>query len=433
MMQFVVGGANLIVLFLIAWIIWRRQQALRSLYWPALMLKLIAGIALGLFYTYYFPISDSLAYHEDGAKLSQLARTDFAGYLAFFTNPGEDFSFWERLNFREPRALFLSQLTSIFCLITYDNYWIISIYYSMICFFATWYLLKILVRLDEKLKIAGIIALLLFPSIVFWTSGIMKETLAMSALYFIVFVFLKIWLKERVVILQWILLLIAGWILWNLKYYYMAIFLPVIATALMFRLFVFPNFTFRSVWFPIGLWLIIFLIPLYVATLVHPNFYPERFLTVIVDNYNAFIDQSSPDDVAHFSDLNPSVWAIIANAPNALFTALYRPMPWEANDVFKIFATVENVLLMFLTVTALFRWKDAFQSPHRFLIFSSLVYVVLLAIFLALSAPNFGTLTRYRVGFLPFFILIITVNNPFILRMLAFIETRFPFLGRLTS
>jgi hypothetical protein len=31
-----------------------------------------------------------------------------------------------------------------------------------------------------------------------------------------------------------------------------------------------------------------------------------------------------------------------------------------------------------------------------------LFYVVFLCVFLALSTPNFGTLSRYRIGFTPF-------------------------------
>ncbi|RAW01061.1 hypothetical protein [Pseudochryseolinea flava] len=432
MIQHIVAVANLIFLGFMAWMIWRKQSSLKNLYWPTLLFKVGAGIALGVVYTYYYTIADTLAYHEDGTKLSNLARTDFASYLRFFNEAGEQYSFWHRLNFKTPRALFLSKITSVFCLLTSDNYWVISAYYSFFSFLAAWYLMKILIRLDESLKIPAIVALLLFPSIVFWTSGIMKETIAMASLYFISIIFLKIWLGERVKIAQWIVLPVACWLLWNLKYYYMAILLPVLATALMFNLFVFPYLKLKGLLVRIVLWIVIFLVPLYVASLIHPNFYPERFLTVVVDNYYDFLELSSPSDVAHFDGLEPTVTSLLIHAPKALTAALYRPWPWEVDGIFKVLAAAENVMLLLLTIGAITNWKQVVSSQHRVLLVSVIIYVVTLAIFLALSAPNFGTLIRYRVGFLPFFVMIISVNNPIISRTLAFMERTFPFLGRLT-
>jgi hypothetical protein len=35
-------------------------------------------------------------------------------------------------------------------------------------------------------------------------------------------------------------------------------------------------------------------------------------------------------------------------------------------------------------------------------------------VFLALSTPNFGTLSRYRAGFLPFFVFVIAYRNPIV-------------------
>jgi hypothetical protein len=430
MKDLVIICANILVLFSIAWMVWRRQQDCRALYWIALLLKVVAGIALGLIYTYYYSNSDSLAYFEDGAKLSKLAREDFSNYIRFFSEGGESYSFWSRLNFREPRALFLTKITSVLCLLTGDNYWLISSYYSFIGFLAAWHLVNVMSRLDPKLSGPSIIAFLLFPSVVFWTSGLIKETLAIAAMYFIVSLFIKIWINQRILLWQWLLLPIACWLLWNLKYYYMATLLPVLATAVVFRLFIFPNYRIKSIFYSLLLWMIVFMIPLFVASFVHPNFYPERFLSVIVSNHAAFIELSSPEDVVHFNALEPTLSAIVLNSPKAFFAALFRPLPWEADVIFKRFMAVENVVLLLLTIMAIVRFKEAIRSRHRFLVFSVMVYVGLLAVFLALSAPNLGTLVRYRVGFLPFFVLVITANNPLVLRIHAFLERRFSVLAR---
>jgi hypothetical protein len=433
MKELIVTGANIIVLFSIAWMVWKKQSELRNLYWPALLLKCLAGIALGLIYTHYYHISDSWAYFEDGTKLSNLARHDFRDYIRFFDAPGEHYWFWPRLNFRQPRALFLSDITSVFCLLTGDNYWLISSYYSLICFLTAWLLVKTLRRLDNALTIPATIAFLFFPSVMFWTAGLMKETLAMASVYLIIVFFLKVWMGQRLRWWYWLVLIIACWLLWNLKYYYMAALLPVLATALIFRLFIFPNVSIKKTFYAGLLWVTIFMVPLFVASIVHPNFYPERFLSVIVENYHDFAGKSSPGGMVHYSDLEPTVGAILINVPSAFFAALYRPLPWEADVIFKVFMSIENVALLVLTIAALFNIKNAARGRHRFLVFSVLVYVGILAVFLGLSSPNFGTLVRYRVGFLPFFVLLITADNPVLSRITAFLERRFSFLGRVRS
>jgi len=40
-----------------------------------------------------------------------------------------------------------------------------------------------------------------------------------------------------------------------------------------------------------------------------------------------------------------------------------------------------------------------------------------LAVFLALSTPNFGTLSRYRVGFIPFFVFLTACGNVLLERL----------------
>jgi hypothetical protein len=53
---------------------------------------------------------------------------------------------------------------------------------------------------------------------------------------------------------------------------------------------------------------------------------------------------------------------------------------------------------------------------------SVVLYVVALCVFLALSTPNFGTLSRYRISFLPLLFLLITIENPLVKKVSALIQ-----------
>jgi hypothetical protein len=120
------------------------------------------------------------------------------------------------------------------------------------------------------------------------------------------------------------------------------------------------------------------------------------------------------------------VWSVLYQAPKALISGLFRPFLWEAWNVFQVLVAVENLILAALFLTSIPRWKEIFTGGNSLLVLSVLVYVVLLCVFLALSTPNFGTLVRYRVGFLPFFVLLMSINNPFALGLERFIQRSFP-------
>ena len=427
----IVAIANIVVLFAVAWMLAKKESVvIRKFFWAGLVVKILAGIALGLLYTYYYHIGDTFSYFDDACDIAHLVRTSVKAYADFIWNNTSSFEFWDQLNFNHPRALFLSKMTSVFCMLTGDNYWVISIYFSFVGFYAAWFLVKVITRFDEHLLKISLLAFVFFPSVALWSSGLIKESLAMGSLYFIVAIFLKIWLRVRTSIIQWVLLPVAFLLLWNLKYYYVAVLLPVLATALVFHWLIYPRIRFKNYGLECLVWLVVFLIPLFVASQVHPNFYPERFLDVIVSNYDAFREKSDPDDMIHYHGLEATATSVVYHAPKALLSGMFRPFLWEGQNVFQFLIALENAIVLLLFVTSLSKLRRVFHSPHHLLIFSSIVYIFLLCIFLALSTPNFGTLARYRVGFLPFLILLISAYNPFLYRLKSFLERTFSTLGR---
>jgi hypothetical protein len=412
-MTFFFAAINIGFIFFIAFRIWKADNSsIRLFFWPALLLKLIAGICLGLIYKFYYTSGDTLLYFQDALKLTNLARSDLRLYLDFLWFGDESFTIWKDLSLLQSRALFMMKITSIINLLSHDNYWITTLYFSFASFLGAWFLVRVIVRFDPGILVPAVIAFLFFPSVVFWSSGLIKESLAMAALFFISMIYLKVLLREMPGVWQWIFLLFAFWILWNLKYYYLAVFLPASASSLAVS-FIFSSklrFQHWTVKFLTGL--AIFFIPLVVVSFIHPNFYPERFLDVIVSNNLEFHAISNPEDLIYYTSLEPTLKSVITNAPWALFSGLFRPLPWEAGTVFQFAIAIENTILMLLIISGLTNIRKLIQSPNRIILVAIIVYTITLCVFLALSTPNFGTLSRYRVGFLPFFFLLISIENP---------------------
>lgn len=412
-METIIAFLHIILISLFCYWLWRKQELpIRKFYWHALAAKLSAGILVGIVHAVFYSSSDTFSMFEWSRELSQQARVDFSGYLNYLWNAGSEGYFPG-----EERTIFFVKITSVFALISYDNYWITSLYFSLFSFLASWKLTKLIWANFPGVGIPAAVALLFFPSCVFWTSGIIKESLAMTGLYILTILFLRLWLRQRIAFPQVMVAILAAWIVWDLKYYFIGLFIPAILATLLTR-WICGKRGISKFWMEISIWVVIFSGTCLVASLAHPNFSLNRFADVLVSNNQAFMKLSNPDDVIHFYDLHGNWLSVALNSPWALVSGLFRPFIWEADTALKFFAAIENLVLFVLVVMSarpLFKLKE---SPHRLLTLSVLVYAVLLCVFLTISTPNFGTLVRYRVGFLPF-LLILVINQPMIVRTLS--------------
>jgi hypothetical protein len=399
------------LIFFILYRFWSREESsIKKYFWFAAFIKIVAGICVGLLYVYYYQAGDTLNYLADGKLLSALARHDAVSYVRFLWNgDGDDVS---SLKLSDPRAIFFVKFVSVLFLVTGDQYWVSATYLSLLSFFGTWFLFRRINAFFEGATIPAFVAFFLFPSTTFWTSGLIKESLACGALFYLTGIFLEAWFNQTVKIRHSLLAVPALWILWILKYYYAAIFLPVVLACMLYKFLFKPLLKPRNVAYALFLWLMIFICPLVVVSFAHPNFYFHRFLEVIVSNNEIYSTSSQPQDLIKFSRLKPEIQSILVNAPMALFAGLFRPTLLEGSNIIQIIAGAENLFLLFLLGCALINTKKILNSSHRLLAFGIVVYVSLLCIFITLSTPNFGTLSRYRVGYLPFFVFLILCNNP---------------------
>lgn len=406
------AAVNIIFLILLAGWVWKRDNTpLHKFYWPALIAKCAAGISLGIIYSTYYDTSDTFIFFKQASEQADLARDDFKSYMNFM------FSIREGYFLGEHRTIFYTRITSILALITGNNYWITSAYYSVVSFFAAWYLTNTIARIFPAYKIAACIAFLFFPSVVFWSSGVIKESLAMAALFLMTAVFIKCWIKERISVLLVLLSLICAVIVFNLKYYYLAVFIPIAIAALIVRWLI-DKQNVQSPRKQILIWTGVLVLGFVSITFIHPNFSPTRLLQVIVTNNRVFMEVCTPDDVIHFYRLGPAWPSVLINSPWAFISGIFRPFVWEANTIFKFITGVENLILLIMSILVLRSARNVIHSPNRLLILATILYCTVLSIFLALSTPNFGTLTRYSVGFLPFVVLLV-FNQPFISKLFA--------------
>lgn len=390
------------------------HSPLKKFFIPALLLKLVAGVLLGLLYTSYYEGGDTWVYHQEAVKLTTLFSSSPTDYIKFLLlSQGDVLSSMQYHG--EPRALFMVKILSVVNLITADNYWLSSMFFSFFSFAGLWLLANRLASTYQNRQLAIALSLLFFPSVLFWSAGIIKEPLAVGAMAFLIHSFLGYIFRYKTLNIYLLADLLMLFILWNTKYYYAGLLLLFI-TAISLTLYIKKRFAVvgHSPAYQLSIFGLLCVLCLLVATSLHPNFYLHRLPSVIYDNYRAFIEKSDVNDVIYYYSLEPNWPSMLAHSPKALLSGLFRPFPGERTDLLKIVAGVENLLIFLLTISAFFKIPRKLTDENRLLLIGAIAYSVVLCIFLALSTPNFGTLIRYKVGFLPVLLLITTLNNPII-------------------
>ena len=405
----------LIHLPLILFLLVRVQKNLRA---PALLLglafsiRLLCGWGVGWLYLTYYSANDTWLLFDEAVKLSGVAGKSLKDYITLLWVDDANLLNQAGLSVVQDRSLLFIRIISIFNLFCFNCYWVVSAYFSLISFLAAWFLYQKVIDFQPQTKHAAAVAFLFIPSVVFWSSGIIKETLALAGIFVLAGCLIAFVQKKKLPLVQWLMVLPALYISWGLKYYWTAIFMASAFSIFLYAL------TERNVPMVakarIPVWLGIFILLLVGASLVHPNFYLERFLEVVITNHDQFISVSNPEDVIHYHQLTATWESLVINAPWALFSGLFRPFLGEASGMTAMIASFENLLFLIFTLAAFAQIRQLLIIPHRVLLWALIAYVILLIIFLALSTPNFGTLSRYRVGLLPFFVYLILLDNPLV-------------------
>lgn len=431
-MSLLVTLFNIAILSGLVWWMQRQRWAeqLRPYFYPALGLKLLCGLLLGLLYFEYYGGGDTVAYHQGSLKLTALAYQDFKAYAELiFLNQFPDEPFRAEIPFsRFPdfsNSFFLIKLLSVLNLLTDSSYYFGGLYFSLFSFWGSSRLAATLIILQPKYKTAATVAFLLFPSVIFWSSGLSKDALLFGSVCWIVAVVLKTANGYRASKTDFILLLPMLYLLYKVKFFVAMLLLPLLFVYLSLKV-IAKNYPLlkperRQVY--IFILLLLLFIP--AAALFFDIYMDGFFYSNLVTTHDALLARSQHTIFIQYNLLEPTLQSFILNAPEAVLSAVYRPFIWESDNALQILSGIENLVLLMLTLVSIragLTTKRCRISPE-YVLFGFIV--ILFAAIFGLSTPNFGSLSRYRILFLPFLIYLF-MQNTFILSILYKLKAMLP-------
>ncbi|MFN6946325.1 MAG: hypothetical protein ACK4ND_15355, partial [Cytophagaceae bacterium] len=261
-------------------------------------------------------------------------------------------------------------------------------------------------------KYAVAIALFFIPGVVFWTSGIQKETLVIGALSIAIAITLNIGHKvQKPGIINLGLIIFLCYTSLMIKFYFVAVLFPALfAYILALKISGHSELNLKNS----GIYLLSFVLLLYLATFSNPYLTLDGIAHSIYNNYLATLESSAYRNVFIFEGLRPDLASMLRHAPEALIIGLFRPFFTDVQWGLPAIAAIEY---FFISILAIGKIAQVFISKiksAKLILLPAITYIVITAVLVSIASPNWGTLYRYKAGFIPFFLILILHDNPLI-------------------
>ncbi|WP_421764635.1 hypothetical protein [Ekhidna sp.] len=332
------------------------------------------------------------------------------GYIFYeYYGLGDSITFFESARLsksveNQPRTQFFIKILTPLVALTKGSYWLTSLWLSFISFLGSWFATVTFIRLFPKQKSIVIASFLFIPSIIFWSSGIMKDTLAYGALMILISLIVKLYEQYKLRPLEVILVLIMSFTLIQIKHY--LFIMTLLFGGILVSILIFKKLSGGFRWVSA---IVIFIASLLATQFIHPYLVLDRLPQTLYENNQAILEKSEPNKQLDIVIEDDSWLAVIKEVPKALHAGLLRPNIIDETPIWGWIHRVENLvvsLLMIMSILLCFKLKPSVDKP---LLIAALICILILAVMLPLATPNFGTLVRYKNPYMPYLFLISSI------------------------
>ena len=403
----------------IRWKFFNLQGVSRKLIVFAFALKIFAGIVLTLYYNQNMERSqsDTFRYFDDSEQLHKALSDSPEKYFKMMLFSDDSQELMPYLNkmdnwFPAQRTTLYNdnrtviRLNAFMRLVSFGNYYTHLLFFSVMAFYGLTFIYKAFHKYFAGKKKILFCIIFLTPSLLFWSSGILKEAPLLLTFGILLNILNKIF-NKKVYWLHYLILIFCTLFLFHLKFYVGLFLVPAVTGYLWIIRPGGPN--------PIIKVFLNFLIYFAATIAWHYQNWNWSLLTVLkwkrqdflglakIENAKSLIETGNLED-------NPT--SFLLNAPLGLWNCISRPYIWEVYSLAVLPNAIENIIIfIFIIVCVLFGKRSNFKTIGYFFIMYALVVMTIIG----MVTPIIGSLVRYKIPALPlllmFFLLFLDVDK----------------------
>ena len=402
-----------------------RGSPLRKYFLPGLLVKLIGGLGVMLVYGFYYKSGDTFYYYRDSQTFNFSLREGFDLYFTLLRLPAGiitpatyDYTRWLAF-FHEPSGWMADKVYGIISIFSFHSYPIMSIVISALAFTGVWSLYVTFVDMYPNLYKQFAFCILFVPSVFFWGSGVLKDSITFGCLGWVTSSSYNIFFRRRKIFSSILMLVFTGYLALKVKPYIIMSFLP----ALLFWTFLSYRSKIQNQFLRVISGPAIVMISVVFGFLLikqlgdeFSQFSLENVMTTAqtYQQWHSFL--ANNDNASGYSLGNVSgTWQSVLRAfPLAVNVTLFRPYLWEAHSAIMLLSAMENVFILGFTLYIL--WKNGVRRVFRAIrknptVFFCFFFAILFAFCVGFTAYNFGALVRYKIPCIPFYLVALVILN----------------------
>ena len=380
-------------------------------------IKVLAVLPFTLFNTVISRGDSFVLYYTEGANICHMIMQD-AEYLKWLYLPGADFDqtlLKNPLNLGYLRAennYMIVRITAMLSFLTFQKYLLLNLCFSLISFSGVWRLYRFFYEQYPHLHKQLAIAILYLPTFVFWSSGILKDPICTGAIGWITYGLYEIFYKKRNLVFNTIMILLFGYLMYVIKVYILISYIPFFMLYLVLKNVNLVKNRFLRIAFVLGL--IVFTIVMFTAVMEQLagtlGRYGGNDIAKNITTYQkAYAEQGEAG--SNFSlgvEYDGSVTSLLRIAPAAIIATLFRPFLWESKKISTLLSSIESLVFMLFTLFVFYKagpvkfMRSVIKDP---VVLYCLLFALLFALFVGATTANFGTLVRYKIPCMPFYII----------------------------
>lgn len=304
------------------------------------------------------------------------------------------------------------------------SYFGTTVFYSLISFIGIWKLFLIFRRYYPELENKMAFAALFVPSVVFWGSGILKDSLTIAMIGFLIYALDEFFFRGKKNVKQLSIILFSTYLIFEAKPYILVALLPatVIWTVYGYKdkikiallRFLFVPFLIVAV-----------LLTAYGLLNLTSKYVPKYALENLMDSAQSMQDwhyREGFNTSEHhgrgssysLGPYEPNLNGVLSKFFPAVNVTLFRPYLWETKNIAMIFAAIESLIILGVSIYLVFGigiFKLLRMLNSNAFLLMCVVFSIIFAFAVGFSSYNFGALVRYKIPCIPFYIASLFILN----------------------
>ena len=383
-------------------------------------IKALMVIPFAYFNSRLSPGDSFVLYQREGVNIFHLILHDISN-VRWLLAPGTEYDqsgllsdTWNAGYCRDENNFMICRIVAVSSFFTLGRYVVTCLLFSMLSFSGVWRLYRFFYELFPHLHKELAIAILYLPTFVFWSSGILKDSLCTGAIGWITYAIYETLYKKKNILSNLVILIIAGWILVVLKIYILVSYVPFLLLFIVLKNVNLVKSPILKAIFFLGMMIGIMLGFTKIISQVEKTMvkYTGEGLTKSIQGYQKNYAAQDSWAQSNFSlgvEFDGSVTSLLKMAPAAVAATLFRPFIWESTKLSTLLSSFESMAIMYFTLrviwlVGLFNFFKSLKDPAILFCFA---FSILFALFVGATTPNFGTLCRYKIPCVPFFVIFI--------------------------